>query len=103
MHVRVRGFVGLGFCFCLLLTLLLLLLLLLTHSLTVKLDSLFSASSVINVKNDEHEGVKRRKKTNGTNTMDVMPGTRILNAESAYVMYDTRLKEYLEWKKTGAN
>lgn len=92
MHVRVCGFVALGFC--LLLTLLLLLLL--THSLTVKPDSHFFASSVINVKNDEHRTGRcetQKKTSERTNTMDVMPGARILNAESAYVMHDKRLKE----------
>lgn len=57
-------------------------------------------TSYLKVWNAEEE-----KKPNETNTMDVMPGTRILNAESAYVMYDKRLKEQEEWqrKKTGAN
>lgn len=36
---------------------------------------------------------REKKEQKRANAMDVMPGTRILNAESAYVMYDKRLKE----------
>lgn len=97
--------VGLGFCLHIV-KMLLLLLLTTTHQggvrereRTVKPDSHFSASSVINVKNHEQHAW-RCETWEKTNTMDVMPGTRILNAESAAMLC---MIDAWRYKKNGKN